>query len=417
MNGELRIHPQPRSWWERSVLGPHLPDYCSYLRQHRYAARTSRSYVYCVAHFAHWIHRRRMRIGLITEDVINRFLLDHLPKCQCPDRVRRGSHETRTALRHLLKVLRSKNAIRPQRKELTAIERELARFDCYMDQTRGLAENTRKQRVLIVRRFLAEQFGSGRIAPGRLQPADIRSFMAAGKIKGWSAASSNVIGGALRCYLRFRATVTNHVERLIDAVPRAACWRLANIPDVLSDAQIDQLLASFDQPFPSAARSLAIVRCVVDLGLRSSEVVRLRIDDIDWRAGIVSLTRSKSRRVDILPLPAETGRAIARYLKEERPATSNRALFVRHCAPYDQPIGPDVVRQAVRAAYRRCGWTRSRVHILRHSLASRLLKSGGSLKEIADVLRHRDLDTSAIDTKVDFNRLAAVALPWPGRAS
>jgi integrase/recombinase XerD len=147
MNVEA-LHPQPRTWLERSELGPHLPDYCSYLRHHRYTARTSRGYVYCVAHFARWIHARRIGLGRLTEDVVNRFLLDHLPKCSCPDPVRCNSDETRTALKHLLKVLRSKGAIGPPCKELTAIERELACFDCYMDQTRGLAENTRKQGAL-----------------------------------------------------------------------------------------------------------------------------------------------------------------------------------------------------------------------------------------------------------------------------
>jgi integrase/recombinase XerD len=103
------------------------------------------------------------------------------------------------------------------------------------------------------------------------------------------------------------------------------------------------------------------------------------------------------------------------YLRTERPQTTNRAVFVRHVAPYDMPIRPGVVRRAVREAYRRCGSMHSRVHILRHSMASMLLRQGASLKEIADVLRHRSLDTSMIYTKVDLRRLEAVALPWPGR--
>ena len=92
-------------------------------------------------------------------------------------------------------------------------------------------------------------------------------------------------------------------------------------------------------------------------------------------------------------------------------------MFVRHVAPHDEPIKPDVVRNTVREAYRRCGWAVSRVHILRHSVASRLLREGAPLKEIADVLRHRSLDTTAIYAKVDTVRLAAVALPWPGRTT
>ena len=154
-----------------------------------------------------------------------------------------------------------------------------------------------------------------------------------------------------------------------------------------------------------------MVRCLTDLGLRCADTAGLHLEDIDWVAGTIRLAGTKTRRVDILPLPAMTGAAIAAYLQDERPPTLDRALFVRHVAPFD------TVRRAVLAAYRRCGWTRTRVHILRHSVASRLLRAGTPMKEIADILRHRSLDTSAIYTKVDLTRLTSVALPWPGSVS
>ena len=160
-----------------------------------------------------------------------------------------------------------------------------------------------------------------------------------------------------------------------------------------------------------------MVRCLTDLGLRCSEVIKLRLDDIDWHEGPIRLVGTKTRRADILPLPVTTGSAIAAYLRDERPSTRNRAVFVRHAAPYDKPIEKGVVRRTVLAAYRGCGWKRSQVHILRHSVASRLLRAGTPMKDIADILRHRSLDSSAIYTKVDVNRLALVALLWPGSAS
>ncbi len=225
-----------------------------------------------------------------------------------------------------------------------------------------------------------------------------------------------MMAGALRCYLRFRELAGDPIGALAEGIPVAAHWRLATLPAVLSPAEIAQLLGSFGGPLVSAKRAYAMVRCLVDLGLRASEVALLRLEDIDWGTGTLRLTQGKSRRTDVLPLPAETGRAIADYLRTERPRTTNRAVFVRHVAPYDKPIGKGVVQRAVREAYRRCGWSRTRVHILRHSVASRLLRQEAPLKEIADVFRHRSLDTSAIYAKVDTGRLAAVALPWPGRA-
>lgn len=285
-----------------------------------------------------------------------------------------------------------------------------------MRQARGLADNTREQRLAIVRRLLSCAFGSKVVVPTRLNPAGVHRFIMDHMDK-WNAGSMHVIAGALRGYLRFRASQGDRVQALLAAIPSIAHWRLATLPEVPTEAEIERLLRSFDQPFPSCRRAYAMVRCLVDLGLRSSEVVGLCLDDIDWQAGTVRLAKPKSRRTDVLPLPCETGRAISSYLASERPRTTNRAVFVRHVAPYGEPIGTGVVQRAVRAAYGRCGLPHTRVHILRHSVASRLLSAGTPLKEIADVLRHRSLDTSAIYTKVDAVRLTAVALPWPGSAA
>ena len=164
-------------------------------------------------------------------------------------------------------------------------------------------------------------------------------------------------------------------------------------------------------------RACAIVRCALDLGLRSSEVAHLSLDDIDWHAGTITLRHTKGRRVDILPLPAATGEAIAKYLELERPKTSNRAVFVRNVAPRDEPVGADLVRKTIRQAYARAGLPYTRSHLLRHTMANRLLAGGSSLKEVADVLRHRSLNTAMIYAKLDSRNLAAVALPWPGSAS
>lgn len=218
----------------------------------------------------------------------------------------------------------------------------------------------------------------------------------------------------MRSYLHFRAFEGDHVEHLMPVVAAPAHWRLAPLPQTLTPDEVSRLLVAFPVDLPSRLRCYALVRCVVDLGLRSSEAIALELDDIDWEAGTVRLGTSKSRRADVLPLPQLTGEAIAGYLRSERPQTTSRRVFVRHVAPADEPVAADVVRRAVRQAYRRAGLQYTRVHILRHTLAARLLNTGGTLKEVADVLRHRELDTSLIYAKVDFTRLSAVAMPWPG---
>ena len=192
---------------------------------------------------------------------------------------------------------------------------------------------------------------------------------------------------------------------------------MAPLPQTLSRADVERLLDAFPPGLPSRLRSYAIVRCLVDLGLRTQEVSSLALEDIDWAASTLRIVKGKSRRADLMPLPPATGRAIAEYLRAERPTTANRQVFVRHVAPVDEPVSPNVVRNTVRDAYRRSGLPYTRVHLLRHTLASRLLDTGSTLKEVADVLRHRELNTSLIYAKVDIGRLSAVAMPWPGSAA
>ena len=409
-------NPRTRATLMGSVFGPYVPEYCSHLRKGRYAENTKRVYLCCIAHFAYWLTTERLGLGGVNEEAGGRFIADHLPRCDCPPPVRRTPHEIKAALSHLYAVLRTNGVLTVCPGPAHHIRSELAGFDRYMDQACGLAANTRRQRIQIVTRFLSARFGSSPIVLTAVTATDLRQFVL-GREEQRSAGTIRVMAGALRCYLRFRGLTGDPVGALAAAIPSAAHWRLAALPEVLSQAEVEQLLGSFDGPLPSVKRAYAMVRCLADLGLRASEVVHLRLDDIDWRAGTLRLAKGKSRRADVLPLPPETGRAIAEYLRTERPQTANRAVFVRHVAPYDEPIGVGVVQRAVKEAYRRCGWTRSRVHTLRHSVASRLLQQGTPFKEIADILRHRSLDTSAIYTKVDTVRLAAVALPWPGRAS
>ena len=413
MDKRVVAHFQVLCWLQESVLASHVVNFLAYLRDRRYAARTLHSYTCAVAHFARWVTLQKVQLPKINEQAVFRFLSVHLSHCSCPYPVLRCKHEIHAALRHLLAMLRAGGVI-PQRQDADPVSLELTRFDAYMQHVRGLAASTRRQRILIVRKFLKTQRWSKHCAIDRVDEKLIRTFVLPGDGR-YSAGTVRVVGGALRCYLHYRALQGDKVEHLREAVPSAAHWRLAGLPELLSGKDLQALLSSFRTLKHSPKRAYAMVRCLTDLGLRACEVVQLRLDDIDWKGGTIQLPVGKLRRGNVLPLPEKTGRAIVDYLRTERPRTTNRAVFVRHVAPYDLPIRPGVARRAVREAYQRCGFTHSRVHILRHTMASRLLRKGASLKEIADILRHRCLDTSMIYTKVDLHKLKAVALPWLGR--
>jgi site-specific recombinase XerD len=385
------------------------------LVEQRYADPTVRQYLFGVAHFARWAHRRRLAIGDLVDDDIQRFLDQHLPSCTCPQPVHRSRKQLRAALRHLVASLEQAGVL-TQCYAPDVVQDELHRFDVYMRDARGLAQNTRDQRRDILRPFLQQDCRSSRNELTLPTPDNLRQFIKQ-KLVRWSPASANVLSSTLRSYLRFREACGDKVGQLLPVIASPANWRLAPLPQTLSPTEVTRLLASFTPELPSALRAYAMVRCLVDLGLRASEVVNLGLDDIDWVGGTIRISQNKARRTDLLPLPQATGGAIAKYLRSERPITANRHVFVRHCAPVDVPIGAGVVQSVVRDAYLRCAMSHTRVHILRHTLASRLLNEGGTLKEVADVLRHRELNTSLIYAKVDANRLSAVAMPWPGSAA
>jgi len=412
-----RSHRNDINWLADGPIGPHVDAFKQYLTDRRYAAHTFATYVSGIAHFAQWARCRRLRLHRIDEASVAEFLDQHLPRCQCVGQVRHDRDDHSAALGHLLVVLRSQGAIASLAVSMMPLDEELRCYADYMDHVRGLAPKTQASALRIVRRLLCERFGDGAIDIATIKPEHVRRFFAQQAKLYSKPASAGTVIAALRGYFRYRATIGDAVHGLIGAVSYPANWQLSSLPKTLTAEEVAQLVGSLGEPGRSMRRADAIVRCALDLGLRSGEVARLSLNDIDWRAGTITLRHTKGRREDVLPLPAVTGEAIAAYLKHERPKTSNRAVFVRHIAPRDEPVGSDLVRKTIRQAYARAGLPYTRSHLLRHTMANRLLAGGSSLKEVADVLRHRSLNTTMIYAKLDSRKLVEVALPWPGSAA
>ena len=404
-------------WLTVGPIAPHVDAIKQHFVDGRYAPTTIANYLIDIAHFARWARSKRLGLHRIDEVSVTEFLDQHLPHCRCQGSVRHDRCDHRAALGHLLFVLRAQGAIPSSAKSMTPVDEELRRFDVHMDRVRGLAPKTRTQVLRVVGRLLRQRFGGGRVDIASIKPAYLRRFYAQQAALHRKPSGAGSVVTALHGYLRYRASLGDLVHGLIGAVSAPANWRLATLPKALTAQEVEQLAASLGQPGRSMRRADAIVRCALDLGLRSGEVARIKLDDIDWRAGTITLRHTKGLREDVLPLPATTGEAIAAYLKDERPQTSNRAVFVRHIAPRDEPVGPDLVRKTIRQAYVRAGLPYTRSHLLRHTMASRLLAGGSSLKEVADVLRHRALSTTQVYAKLDSRKLVEVALPWPGSAS
>jgi site-specific recombinase XerD len=398
-------------------IGPHVDAFKQHLTERGYAAHTCAAYLAGISHFARWAHRRRLRLHRIDQGAITEFLDDHLPNCTCAGPARHDRRDLSAALGHLLVVLRSEGVIASPAVGATPVHEELRRYGEYMEHVRGLAPKTRSMALRVVGRLLTARFSDGAIDIPAIKPDHVRRFFAQQAALYSKPANAGPVVASLRGYFRYRASLGDLVHGLVGAVSYPANWSLSSLPKTLTAEEVERLVASLGRPGRSMRRADAIVRCALDLGLRSGEIARLGLDDIDWRAGTLTLRRTKGRREDVLPLPMTTGKAIAAYLEHERPKTRNRAVFVRVVAPRNEPVGPDLVRKTIRQAYARAGLPYTRSHLLRHTMANRLLAGGSSLKEVADVLRHRSLNTTMIYAKLDSRTLTEVALPWPGSAA
>jgi site-specific recombinase XerD len=289
------------------------------------------------------------------------------------------------------------------------------RYKQHQRCTGGLRDQTLHGYERFVRLFLRGVLEGDPIDPACITTSEVMEFVVS--LRGrFSPSSMKAVRTALRSFFRFLRLQGLCDERLEEAVPAVAHWRLSTLPRCLSDQQLAELLTSLDTSTPCGHRNRAIILCLSTLGLRPREIAELRLEDIDWRAGTVHLRARKNRRDADFPLPCEAGRAIVAYLRKERPATQERRVFVQHAkARRGEPISSHAVTAVVAHALRRADVEAplASAYVFRHTLASQMVQRGSSLKEVADFLGHRCLDTTTIYAKLDLPALRDVALPWP----
>jgi integrase/recombinase XerC len=411
------LRPLDRAWLLDGPLSADLDAYLALLERGGYAQGSTEKHLRALAHFAHWMTRCRLAPEQLDEDFVDQFLNHHLPRCDCHATALRTRGDLSAGLGHLLALLRRQRVI-PERPSPTGpVAEELCRYDAHMRDARGLAVGTREGRLSIVGQMLLWKFSAKAFTVNELQAEDLRSFIAQELQRVNTVSHASVLAAALRAYFRYRSTCGDVVHALLGVIASPARWTLATLPRALTPDEVLRLMTHCAQTRSAPRRLLAMVRLALDLGLRGGEIATLELCDIDWRTGTLTLKRTKSPRQDVLPLPAATGEALAEYLRYERPTSTLSTVFVRRHAPHDQPVGVNAVRGAIGKALQCAGIAHGRSHSLRHTLACRLVNSGGSIKEVADMLRHRSLNTSLIYAKLDQRHLAEVALPWPGSAA
>jgi integrase/recombinase XerD len=416
--------------WRARVAGPLEPyraGFESALADMGYTALSAANQVGVMRHLSLWLEGRGLTASDLAPVLVQEYLAD-----------RRASGYTCwlsvRGLTPLLTYLRGAGAVpEPAPPARPGPLDELAdRYRRYLAEERGLVPATVRYYLADARQFLAEWVDARGSRLDELDAAAVTGFVA-GECRGRGIGSAKILVTVLRSLLRFLLLDGTIAVDLSGAVPAVAGWRGGHLPKGLSPVQVEALLASgelprlvpgrpraglpeaerarLDEPRTAARRDRAILLLLVRLGLRAGEVARLQLDDVDWRRGEVVI-RGKGRRDERLPLPVDVGEAVVEYLRRDRPAVAERALFVSVRVPYS-PVTAGSVQRVVATAARRAGLAGVSAHRLRHTAATRVLNAQAPLAEVGQLLRHRSAVTTAIYAKVDRGRLHELAAAWP----
>jgi integrase/recombinase XerD len=407
----FRLHPKNLRPLEAGALAPHLASFAALLAHKRYCFVTGWNKLRLVAALSNWMIQTKLRLKDLNEQRVAKFLGWRWRRV-----VYRSGDKCTFAL--LLQHLRQLDVIPPQTPPpLTPVDVIERAYGQYLRQERSFMSGSVGQYLTVARRFLWHRFRDGKIRLKELRTKDVSDFVLKDSgIRG--RRSAQLMTSVLRSFLNYLFQESKTATNLATAIPATAGGRLSELPRYLEAAEVEKLLRSCDRRQKVGRRDYAVLVLLARLGLRASEVANLGLDDIDWATGEL-VVRGKGNRVDRMPLLQEVGKALADYLKRGRPHCLTRRVFVHCKAPY---VGfsspPNAVSGIVNRALARAGLNPPNhgAHLLRHSLATNLLRSGASLTQIGQVLRHQQTQTTEIYAKVDVNALRALAQPWPGGA-
>jgi integrase/recombinase XerD len=401
--------PRPR----RIVVPGPLAPFADGLRQdlagQGYALDTVTDHVHLLADLSGWLAGRGLAAADLTGEAAGEF----------PGSRRAAGHRcgvTAQALAPVLGYLRSVQAVPAQEQPVpaTPLEELLAVYRQYLEGERGLSASTIRHYLRYARVFLSGFPGSLIQTLQALSAGQVTGHVLEQARRRREGVPDMVRLPALRSLLRY-LHAAGHIPLPLDkAVPEGRAWR-PGLPRAVPADHLRVVLASCDRDSAVGRRDYAIVLAMTRLALRGGEVAGLRVADVAWRSGELTI-HGKGGRADILPLPGDVGEAMADYLLHARPATRSLHLFVTVKAPFTG-LAVSSVTQVVARACARAGVPRFGPHRIRHAAACGLLSAGASMEEIGQLLRHAQQRTTAIYARVDQARLAELARPCPQGAA
>lgn len=385
----------------------HVAGFDEVLRSQGYSPESRRLKRLMLAELSRWLRRHRVGLGAFDQERVLAFLRERRRRY----RTCGGVSKTCRQFLHYLRSLGVAPPAPPPPAQ-SPLDSLAGEYATYLRSERGLAEDTIAFYIRLVRRFLAPAGDDMHEWLRTLDPASIPRFVL-GLTRVWGVHTVKDCVSALRSFLRFLYVRGLTPRDLATAVPTVPRWKGTTVPKFIPVEDVQRILETCDRRVPTGRRDYAILLLLARLGLRAAEVRYLTLDDIDWDAGELDV-RGKGGRHDRVPLPSDVGKGLAAYLRHDRPRCASRRAFIGARAPL-RGLGVGAVAAVVWRAIKRSGLSTPTMgpHLLRHSLATGILRRGGSLAEIAELLRHGHPQTTTLYAKVDFSALREVSPPWP----
>lgn len=396
---------------DQGPLGSTVSAYAALLSQQGFTRQYARLQLRFVADLNQWLLQHRLQIIDLSETTLDQYLRSRHQRF-------RPRRDDQSILRRLLQLLHTQGLLPNEAPASQADPHQSVEndFDRYLAGERGLSMATRINYRPFVHRFLSDQFGDKPVRFADLNAEGVSRFIR-NHAPGLSPKRAGLMVSALRSFFRYLRHRGDIAIDLAACVPPIANWQFSSLPKFLQSHQIQQVLGQCDRRTARGRRDYAILLLLARLGLRACEIVSLTLDDIHWQTGEITI-KGKGKRTALLPLPPDVGRAIADYLKKDRPACSTRHVFIRMRAPLRGFANSEAISTIVARSLEKAGIDSPHrgAHLFRHSLATQMLAQGSSLSDIALLLRHRSLNTTTLYAKVDLTALSALAQPWPGGA-
>ena len=388
-----------------AIPAARLDEFVDWLAGLNYSARTIQSYAFTAARFVRWARANGYDgLSMLNRSSLIAYKREVVRPCGRSQRIRDiGNHYC--GARRFVRFLRHCGVIPEEPNDIPPL---VIRFCEWMRKQRGARDSTLAGygRALCK---LVQELGS---EPRRYTAQQLRAFLLK-ETRGFSHSKADTTATAMRMFVRFLVVHGECAEELQYAIPRLAKWGQASLPRYIEQEAIERILDGCDATTPIGARDRAMLLLLARLGLRASDIAGMRLDDLDWTKGQVRVS-GKTGQSSWLPLPQDAGDAILHYLTTARPKVPSDGAFLISRAPFTPVLSRQVCAAAERAIRRSGVPTPSLgAHVFRHSAATAWLRQGLSLQAVGSVLRHRDVDTTALYAKVDIGLLQQIVLPWP----